>query len=263
MKRTIINIVKIGTNLLTTHEGNLDLNNLRSLVEQIAREAKNTKQKFIIVTSGAITCGSTKMKIKPKNIQEKQAAAAIGQSLLMQEYSRFFSQYEQITGQILLTKDCIDNKIQNKNAKNTICELLKLNIIPIINENDSVATEEIDSRFRDNDALSSYVAKIIKADKLILLTNADGVFTANPEKNKTAKLIKSISKITDELINSSEESQSSRSKGGMKSKLAAAKEAAASGTEVIIANGRSPNIIHSILKNDYIGTLIPANKKGV
>jgi glutamate 5-kinase len=256
-----INIIKIGTNILTTKTGSLDLNNLKSLTDQICELIKNTSNKFIIVTSGAITCGSTKMKIKANSIPEKQAAASVGQFMLMNEYANFFNQNSLIVGQILLTKNCIIDQTQTTNAKNTIFTLLENNIIPIINENDSLATDEIDNYFGDNDNLSSIVAKLVKANKLILLTDIDGVFTENPKINKDAKLIKELDNISDTIINNIEDEKNTRSRGGMKSKLLSAKAASESGTEVIIANGRKENIIRDIFNKNFIGTLIKKNQK--
>jgi glutamate 5-kinase len=253
-----INIIKIGTNILTTSKGSPNLNRLSQLVTQIANEIINSDKKFIIVTSGAITCGSNKIKIDPNLIQEKQAAAAVGQILLMQEYCRLFASYNITIGQILLTKIAIENEVQKKNARNTILKLLEHNVIPIINENDSIATDEIDARFRDNDTLSSHVAKLINAKRLIILTDIDGVFTANPLKDKSATLIRNLDIITDDLINNTEDAQTSRSRGGMQSKLCAAKEAASNGTEVIIASGKKENIIKDIFEDNFIGTIIPA-----
>jgi glutamate 5-kinase len=249
-------IVKIGTNILTTEKGNLDLNNLRSLVFQINTELSKNKTQFIIVTSGAITCGSKHLNLTAKSIPEKQAAAATGQVLIMQEYNNFFKQKGFKTGQILLTRNCLENKIKYTNVKNTILTLLKHNIIPIINENDSVATEEIDDNFGDNDELSCNVAQLVQAKKLIILTDIDGLYTANPKTNPAAKLIKQLDSISENTFSHIQDIKNTRSRGGMESKLNSAKKAAESGIEVVIANGRKDNIINNIIDNNFIGTTI-------
>ena len=177
-------VIKVGTNLLTTPEGKLDLNNLRDLTYQIADQINNHHKKVIMITSGSITCGSERLHLTAKTIPEKQAAAAVGQILLMREYLSFFGQKGLQAGQILLTKDGLENPTRSKNAVTTIKTLLKQKIIPIINENDSVATNEIkNSRFGDNDELSYLVAKLIKVDLLVTLTDIDGLYTGNPKKD--------------------------------------------------------------------------------
>lgn len=260
LKKSIV-IIKIGTNILTTPEGKLDLNNLRSLITQIANEADKGNDHFILVTSGAITSGSERLQIQAKTIGQKQAAAAVGQILLMHEYKRFFEQRGYNIGQILLTKDCVKNKIVSQNACSTIFTLLQESVIPIINENDSVATEEIDNRFRDNDSLSCHVAKLVHAKQLILLTDIDGLYTANPKKDPKSRLIATIIKIDDSVFNYIDDEVSTRSRGGMQSKLTAAKEASEAGIQVVIANGRKPNIINTIFTGKFIGTAIAAQKK--
>jgi glutamate 5-kinase len=253
-------VIKIGTTLLTTDKQKLDLNNLRNLVHQICTEIITYKRKFIIVTSGAITCGANMLNLgKEKSIPEKQAAAAVGQPLLMQEYFRFFEQKGLVVGQILLTKNNLKNKTQEKNIINTISCLLELGTIPIINENDSVAIYEIDKNFGDNDQLSAKVAQLVKADKLILLTDIDGVFNANPKKSQHAKLMTELDLSTDEAFTLVDDIYSTTSKGGMKSKLRSAQEAALKGIAVTIANGRKEGVIHAILANESVGTRIINN----
>ncbi len=256
LSRLPINIVKIGTNILTTEERKLDVLNLKSLITQISKEYSRNNAKFIIVTSGSITCGSEQMDIIAKTIPEKQAAAAVGQILLMQEYMRFFKKNNIMTGQILLTKDCITSKVKKKNAENTIFTLLEQNIIPVINENDSIATDEIGSNFGDNDNLSSKVAKLVNAKRLIILTDIDGLFTANPKKNKSAELITSIKTVSRETFLYIKDEKNNRSRGGMYSKILSAQYASKAGTEVIIANGRRKNILTKIFNGTFTGTTV-------
>ncbi|MFC1754054.1 glutamate 5-kinase [Thermoproteota archaeon] len=252
-------IVKIGTNILTTPEGKLDLNNLRALVAQICDSILAKQCQFIIVTSGSIICGSERLSITAKTIPEKQAAASVGQILLMQEYARFFENQGLEVGQILLTKDCITDSTKRANVKNTITTLLKQTVTPIINENDSVATDEMDMRFGDNDELSCTVAKLTNAKLLILLTDTDGLHTCNPKTHKQdAKLIPSLTHISDDIMQCVEDVESHRSQGGMASKLRAAKEASQAGIDVVIANGRRANVIKDILLDKAVGTKISA-----
>ena len=243
-------IIKIGTNLLTDHHQRLDLNNMRNIVYQIADEIMNNNHyEFIIVSSGAITSGAKHINISPDNLAEKQAAASIGQILLFQKYYEFFQTKNICVGQLLVTKDNFDNTEKNKNIKQTITTLLKNKTIPIINENDSVSTDEI--QFGDNDQLSAILAKNIDADKLIILTNTDGLLDNNGHivKKLTSISESELSYVNDRLSNST-------SKGGMTSKLLAAKIALENKIEVTIANGRTENIIHKILSNEPIGTKI-------
>lgn len=259
-KKKIRAVIKIGTNLLATPEGKLDLNNLRSLVVQICDLIQSENMEVAVVTSGAITCGSEWMDLKCETIPEKQAAAAVGQILLMKEYAGFFGMKGFSVGQLLLTRDGLENPILHKNASNTLLTLFKQGVVPIINENDSVSTEEIGPKFGDNDELSCGVAKLIKADWLILLTDIDGLFTGNPKKDIQVKRIARIKKVDDSVLALVQDEKNSRSRGGMKSKLNAAKEAAESGIDVCIANGRTPHIISSIFSNEKVGTRIEAKR---
>ena len=235
-------VIKIGTNVLTTEDGQLDLNTLRALTHQVADHIKTNKQPVVIVTSGAITCGSERMGLKPQSIPEKQAAASVGQILLMNEYATFFGQKGLQVGQILLTKDCIEDPIKNKNTQNTISTLFVQGVLPIINENDSVATDEIGVKFGDNDELSCKVAQLLNAQKLVILTDIDGVFTANPKKDAGAELIQRLESVSEAVFAQVDDIQNTRSRGGMTSKLTYAKLATESGIDVVIANGKAKHI---------------------
>jgi glutamate 5-kinase len=255
-------IIKIGTNILTTEEGKLDLNNLRDLVFQISELKTKQKKQIIIVTSGAITCGSNALNIIAKSLAEKQAAASVGQILLMQEYTKLFEQNGYLVGQILLTKKELSIPTLRTNVETTINMLLKNGIIPIINENDVVATDEIKlHRFGDNDELSGLVAELINANLLIILSDIDGLYSANPKTHKNAKLIPYLEKITEETFSQIEDTPSLRSRGGMKSKILAAEKASLAGTNVIIANGRTKNIIKQIFSAHIPGTFIRSGVK--
>lgn len=251
-------VVKIGTNLLTTDDMRLDLNNLRNLIYQLCDVYDQGHYDFVVVSSGAIACGAERMGIQPVSIPEKQAAASVGQSLLMQDYVRFFGLRGRPVGQILLTKDELENSIIKTNAINTLSHLLASGVVPVVNENDSIATNEIGPKFGDNDELSSVVARLINAERLILLSDIDGVFTDNPKENPNATLIPLLDGISDETLTVARDIAGGRSRGGMASKLAAARDASLAGIEVHIANGRSPNVIEMIQSGKQIGTKVSA-----
>ena len=250
MKETIV--VKIGTKLLVTKHGKLDLNNLRQLSIQLSEAKKHFN--VILVSSGSIISGAELLNITPETIPEKQAAAALGQILLMKEYSQFFEQNNTKVAQLLLTKDNLYDDVKKINVKNTIETLLQKNIIPIINENDTVATDEI--QFGDNDILSSHVAFLMNASRYIILTDQDGIYTANPNDDKTAKLIPELISVTNEMISSAPSLVDTKGKGGIKSKLMAAQFTHKHGILTFIANGRDHGIIMKILNNEKVGTCI-------
>ncbi len=252
-KRTIV--IKIGSRLLTTPTDQTDLNNLRQLCKQIAEIKSNHPINVCIVSSGAIVSGQYYLSKKPSTIPEKQAAAAIGQPALFQEYSLFLKQLGLNTAQLLLTRDGLDNHERQTHTKNTIHTLFEHNVIPIINENDSVAIEEL--TFGDNDGLSSKLATLISAETLILLTDTNGVYTENPSLNPNATLIELLPNISDEQIANTIDNLDAR--GGMKSKLLAAKNASQSGINVYITNGRKSDSIVNILNNINPGTFVPKN----
>lgn len=243
-------VIKIGTNLLTDTNQQLDLNNMRNIVNQISTElSESSPYEFIIVSSGAITCGANHINIRPNNLPEQQAVAAIGQILLFQQYFDFFQKNNKRIGQLLVTTDNFEHPQKKLNISQTITTLLSKNVIPIINENDSVSTDEI--QFGDNDQLSSILAIHIHASQLIILTNTDGLL--DHESNVVPKL-SCIGQKELDLVDKS--SQSLFSKGGMTSKLLAAKLALANNIPTTIANGRTDRVIHKILTNAPIGTKI-------
>ncbi len=255
MKRIVI---KIGTKILTTASHKLDLNNLRRLVNEISSlHAEGVE--CILVSSGSITCGSEILNIQPKSMPQKQASASVGQLLLLREYQQFFTHNNLHIGQILLTQDVLNNDIKQINVTNTINTLLSHNIIPIINENDSVSTDEI--QFGDNDILASIVARICDVDLLAILTDEDGVYDKNPQTNSDASFIFELSHISDDMINDASEALSSSSKGGMKSKLIASRAALECGIPTVIANGRHRLPLKDILFEKKGGTWFSPEQK--
>ncbi|MFN4227767.1 MAG: glutamate 5-kinase [Candidatus Ratteibacteria bacterium] len=247
-------VIKIGTNVLTTENNRLDTSVIENIVEQINWLVKEKNKEAIIVTSGAIAAGMQILgwKKRPKKLNMLQAAASVGQSRLMRTYERLFREEGLNVGQILLTRDVLTTPERRLYAKNTLLTLLKYNVIPIINENDSVAVEEI--KFGDNDILSSYVVDLIDADLLIILSDVDGIFTDDPKKNK-GKIIREVKKIEklEKMINLG--SPSEKGIGGIKSKIEAAKFVTSKNKYCVILNGKKPNCIKKLIKGEKIGTI--------
>tara|TARA_Y100001970_G_scaffold132492_1_gene163474 strand:+ start:29469 stop:30272 length:804 start_codon:yes stop_codon:yes gene_type:complete len=249
-------VIKVGTNLLTSKDGNFDSQKINLLARQIIQILKMNKE-VIIVSSGAIGLGKTKMNIKDKinDIELKQASAAVGQSMLITEWNNVFAQENIITAQALLSRTDITNKTTNKNARNSLLKLLELDIIPIINENDVVSTEEIaNSVIGDNDNLSALVSIMINADLLIILTDQDGLYDQNPETNQGAKLIKLVHEINEDIKSAAENTMSQYGTGGMKTKVEAAEIALKEKIHVVIANGNKSDVLNKIINNEKIGT---------
>jgi len=253
-------VVKIGTSNLTYSNGRVNINRIDKLV-RVLSDILNQGKEVVLVTSGAIGVGVGKLNLKkrPKSLEEKQALAAIGQSELMHIYSRLFADYSHITAQILLTRGVIEDDISRRNIVNTFENLFKLGVIPIVNENDTVSSEELEygkkKLFGDNDTLSVYVAKIISADMLILLTDIDGFYDCDPRGNSCAKLISVINEITPEMEMCAGGNGTSRGTGGMATKISAAKVAIEAGIAMIIVNGNSPDIIYDVLNGESVGSL--------
>lgn len=248
-------VIKIGTNLLATPEGHLDLAFMAKIAGQLSTVLKSGKQELIIVTSGAITCGAEKLGLPTETVPQQQAAAAIGQYLLMKNYDTCFGQYGFSVAQLLVTKMGLQDAKRATHTRNTLNTLFSEGIIPIINENDSVSPDEIEDTFSDNDQLALLVTKLIDADQLILLTDIDGLHTKNPKKHPDAERIPIIESVTDDMLNMVDDSGGlTRSRGGMKSKLSVAKSAAEMGIPVIIASGRSPTVIEDIFSGKSVGT---------
>jgi len=247
-------VIKVGTSTLAHPTGRLNLRRVETLVKVLA-DIKNTGKEIILVTSGAIGVGAgvLGMKERPRETTAKQAAAAVGQSELMNVYGDEFAKYGHTVAQILLTKDVVKNEKSNTNAKNTFMKLLELGALPIVNENDTISTEE--AEFGDNDNLSAVVALLAGAELLIILTDIDGVYSANPREVKDAKKIEVLDDIDGAMKNAGG-AGTSHGTGGMITKLEAAKTARTGGIHTIIASGENPQELYDLLEGKPVGTLI-------
>lgn len=254
-------VIKIGTSSLTHSEtGHLNLAKLEKLV-RVLTDIKNQGKDVILVSSGAIGVGKTKLQLEniELTVAQKQACAAVGQAQLMTIYQKLFSEYNQTCAQILMTKITMVNDLNRHNAINTFEELLKMGIIPIVNENDTVSTYEI--QFGDNDRLSAIVSTLTSADLLILLSDIDGLYTDDPNVNKNAQFIEIVPKLEDShMFMGKNTSSSNFGTGGMAAKLVAAKIATCAGTDMIIANGEDLSIVEKIINGENEGTLFVANE---
>lgn len=246
-------VVKVGTSTLTYENGRLNLERIEKLVRQIA-DLSNQGKEVILVSSGAVGAGLPLLGLteRPKDISVKQAAAAVGQGLLLQIYEKLFREYGIIVGQVLLTRADSVMKSRYINLKNTLSSLLQLRAIPIINENDVVAVDEL--KIGDNDSLSAMVASIVEADVLIILSDIDGLYTSNPNTNKSAELIPVVDEITPAVFALASGSSSTLGTGGMITKIEAATIAVNSGVNMVIASGSYDNIIREIIRGHEIGT---------
>jgi glutamate 5-kinase len=240
-------VIKIGSNILADKKTGLDANRISAICADVCEIIKMGFQ-AILVSSGAVAAGMYKLglKEKPKDIQLKQAAAAIGQSSLIRAYEKSFAIHEKKVAQILLTREDFSDRKRYINSKNTLLTLLSYGVVPIINENDTVAVDEI--RFGDNDQLAAMVAGIIDADRLVILSDVDGLYTNNPQHDQNAKLISTVEKITPEIESIAGSTGSSVGTGGMYSKVIAAKKAISSGVTVNIINGKKSGLIVSLLR---------------
>ncbi len=253
-------VVKVGTTSLTYKNGRMDLKKIENLA-WVLTDLKNRGKDIILVSSGAIAVGADRLGLseRPRNIVGKQAASAVGQAVLMQIYQRFFMEYNQKVAQILITKGIFDHEIKRRNARNTMEELIKLGVIPIVNENDTVAIEEL-NEFSDNDTLSAYVAKLIGSDLLIILSDIDGMYKKDPNINENAEIIHTVFGVDDDIYSIAGGSNSALGTGGMITKVKAAKFVNDSGIDMIIASGEKPEIIFDIIDGKEIGTLFLAEK---
>lgn len=258
-------VIKVGTSTLTYDTGKVNFPRIDKLA-MVLSDLVNQGREVVLVTSGAIGVGVGKLKLKekPKTVREKQAVAAVGQCELMHIYSRFFSEYGHTVGQILLTRDVVENPHTRQNVSNTFETLMEREIVPIVNENDSVSIDEIEFGekrvFGDNDTLSAIVAELVNADLLIILSDIDGFYDSDPRKNKASKMISVIHEITPEVECCAGGAGSRRGTGGMVTKISAAKIALASGTDMVLASGSKPEIILDIVAGKDIGTLFCAGK---
>ena len=247
-------VVKVGTSTITHTGGKINFEKIEILA-RVLTDLNNAGKDIILVTSGAGAAGITRLGLaaKPKTIPGKQAAAAVGQGILMHYYENMFGEYGQVVAQVLLTKvDAIDRH-RYTNTRNTFQALFDQRVIPIVNENDVVALDEL--KIGDNDNMSALVAGIVDADLVIILSDVDGLYTANPQKDKNAKLISEVTEITPAMEASAGGAGSANATGGMLTKLQAAKAAMSSGIHLIIASGADPRIIMELLKGKNLGTL--------
>lgn len=256
-------VIKIGSSSLQHAEtGDLDYIKLEKLVRELCN-LRNQGKDVVLVTSGAIAAGRKAVHLKSEAtrgeeaIAVKQACSAIGQARLMMVYSKLFAEYNQVAAQILMTKNTIVNNLNRYNAHNTFSELFKMGVIPVVNENDTVATYEIE--IGDNDTLSAIVAALVDADLLILLSDIDGLYTDDPRKNPDAEFIEQVDHLTEELMGMGKASTGSNvGTGGMNTKLIAAKIATSSNVDMVIANSHDIGVIHKIAEGENVGTLFVA-----
>ena len=246
-------VIKIGTSTLAHPTGHLNIR----LVEQLCKvvsDIKNAGHEVILVSSGAIGMGVGKLGLRsrPSDIPTKQAAAAVGQCELMYTYDKLFSEYNHTVAQLLITGDDVKNHTRHENFRNTLHRLLELEAIPILNENDTVATDEI--VIGDNDTLAAVVAESIDADILVLLSDIDGLYTADPHKDPNAKLLSHVSQMTDEIRALGGGSAGSQGTGGMVTKLRAAEICMNAGCDMVITNGKRPDDLYAILEGRSVGT---------
>ncbi len=251
MQRRIV--VKIGTSTLAHPTGLLNLRRVEKLVEVLA-DLKNEGYELVMVSSGAIGVGMGKLGLRsrPVEVPARQACAAVGQCELMDTYDKLFSQYSHTVAQVLMTRYTVDEQTSRNNAVNALNALLEYNTIPIINENDTVSTEEVE--FGDNDALSAIVAELVHADMLVILTDIDGLYDSDPHDNLDAKRIPIVHKITDEIRALAGDAKPGMGTGGMVTKIRAAEHATSLGIPTVVANGRNPEILYEIMQGHAVGT---------
>ncbi len=253
-------VVKVGTSTLTHSTGHLNLRRIEKLVKVLS-DMKNRGIQVVLVSSGAVSAGMAKIGFGriPSTPEEKQAMAAVGQSELMKIYDRFFSDYGHTVAQILMTKEVLSNPERRAAAENTFRRLLEMNCIPVVNENDSVSTDEL-TKFGGNDILSAYVAELVEADLLLNLSDIDGLYDSDPRTNPDANLIARVESIDDGIYAIAGGAGTSRGTGGMIAKLNAAKRVTEKGIPMFILNGHEPEILYTLLDGGHVGTYFVAKK---
>lgn len=251
MKRIVI---KVGSSTVTHESGLLNLRKIEELAKIIS-DLSNKGMEIVLVSSGAVAAGMGRMQLQstPSTLCDKQAVASIGQCELMYIYDKFFSQFGKVVAQMLMTKRVILDDTLRENATRTVETLLSYRTIPIINENDSVATEEL--VYGDNDTLGAITAQLIKAEMLIVLSDIDGLYDKNPSRHEDAKLIPIVEAVTSEIEAMAEDTSTKVGTGGMITKLAAAKIASEAGCDMVICNGKDLNVIYDVVDNKHVGTL--------
>lgn len=248
-------VVKVGSSSITHEHGVINLQKIDELAWELSN-LKNHGIDVVLVSSGAIAAGAKRLNLdeRPRDTIGKQAASAVGQVALMNTYNRAFNEYNYQAAQVLVTKHIETDNVMRENSKNTLLKLLSMNVIPIVNENDTISTFEIE--FGDNDTLSAVVSRIVDADLLILLSDIDGLYDDDPNTNKNAKLIKEVNEIDDNLKSMAKDSSSSKvGTGGMATKLNAASLSMEKGIDVVIANSEDMKIIRKIVGGEEVGTI--------
>lgn len=256
-------VVKIGTSTITHATGQLNIRRVELLCKTLA-DLRNAGHQIIVVSSGALAMGVSKLRLpsRPEDTPGRQAAAAVGQCELMYTYDRLFAKYNHTVGQILLTAEDIRQETLRHNVEATLFRLLELGVIPVINENDTVATEElVGSNIGDNDTLSAQVAAMASADLLVLLTDIPGLFTADPRQEDSAKLIPLVTELTEEMFAAAGGAGSGFGTGGMKTKLEAARHLQEHGIDMVITNGQNPESLYEVVAGQPVGTRFAFKKQ--
>ncbi len=253
-------VIKVGTSSLTYETGKINIKKIESLVRVIS-DLCNRGVEVVLVSSGAVGAGMGKLNLpkRPDDIRSKQALAAIGQATLVSIYDKFFSEYGHSTAQVLLTKFILDDAERCQNTKNTFEKMFEYGVIPIVNENDVISTYELE--FGDNDTLSAYIAELVEAEMLIILSDIDGLFDCNPAENPSARLIPVVKELNEEIYNLAGGAGSKRGTGGMVTKLKAAEILNPKGIDMVITNGAHPENIYDIFEGKQVGTLFVGNEK--
>jgi glutamate 5-kinase len=253
-------VVKVGTSSITYPTGKVNLGKMELLARELS-DLHSGGRELVLTSSGAVGAGVGKLNCPPPStLPEKQALAAIGQGILMHMYEKFFSEYSKSVAQVLLTRDCFSDPERYLNSRNTLFSLLNFGVIPIINENDTVAVDEL--KFGDNDTLSAMVACNVEADLLIILSDIDGLYDSDPRKNKSARLIPEVSEITQTMVENSQAKGSALSSGGMFTKLSAARMTMVGGIPMVIASSDEPNVIRRAANGENVGTLFLPSREG-
>jgi glutamate 5-kinase len=256
-------VIKIGTSTLAHATGQLNIRRVEALCKVLS-DLKNAGHQLVLVSSGAIGmgCGKLGLRERPKDMPTKQAAAAVGQCELMYIYDKLFSEYHHVVAQVLLSGDDVHDPRRSENVRNTLTRLLEMDVLPILNENDAVSTEEIGvaTTIGENDTLSAMAAQLVQADLLVLLSDIDGLYTADPHTDPSARLIETVDAITPEILALAGGKGSSLGTGGMVTKLKAAQLCMESGCDMVIANGSNPGDLYAIAEGQPVGTRFRASR---
>lgn len=253
-------VVKVGTSTITYPTGKMNLGRMEKLVRELT-DLANQGREIVLVTSGAIAVGMDRMgkKKRPRSIPQRQALAAVGQGALMHAYGSLFAAYGRMAGQVLLTKENSRRHHQYTNSRNALKAMLAMGVLPVVNENDAVAVDEV--KIGDNDTLSATVATLVDADVLIILSDVDGLYTANPATDKKARLIPEVREITPDIEKLAGGAGSAAGTGGMRTKIEAAKIATRSGVTMVVASGEEDGVLRTVLNGEAVGTLFPAREE--